>query len=240
MHIKHIHETLEKLSAYAYCEACKPEAEIDTKELGCVVDMVKDLCCAEKDAYLAKSMKEDRDEEEAEEKYMLRKLKEEYGEEEGERRYYDDYRYADGRFAPKGKGTYRGRGRRRGYAEPDYNDYFIDWDGMQMSRDMDRPEYGRMYYPDADIRSNTTNIDSAERGTTRDSKEGKSGMSRRSYMESKELHKANSPQDKDAKMKELEKYMKELSEDVTEMIEGATAEEKTMLKTKLSTLVTKL
>lgn len=41
-------------------------------------------------------------------------------------------------------------------------------------------------------------------------------------------------------MKELEKYMKSLSEDLTEAIEGASNEEKTMLKSKLQTLVQKI
>ena len=59
-------------------------------------------------------------------------------------------------------------------------------------------------------------------------------------MESKEIHKANTPQDKDAKMKELEHYLNELGEDVKEMIIDATPEEKQMLRTKLSTLVQKM
>ena len=42
------------------------------------------------------------------------------------------------------------------------------------------------------------------------------------------------------KMKELEDYMKELSTDVTEMIEGASPEEKTMLKNKMQVLMQKI
>jgi hypothetical protein len=41
-------------------------------------------------------------------------------------------------------------------------------------------------------------------------------------------------------MQELEKYMHELTTDITEMIEGASAEEKQMLKTKISALATKI
>ena len=41
-------------------------------------------------------------------------------------------------------------------------------------------------------------------------------------------------------MKELEDYMKELSSDVTEMIEGASPEEKTMLKQKMQVLMSKI
>lgn len=75
---------------------------------------------------------------------------------------------------------------------------------------------------------------------THDAREGRAGMSRRSYMETKEMHNGNSPEDKDAKMKELEKYMKSLSEDVTELFSGMSPEEKQLTKTKLTTLVTKM
>ena len=75
---------------------------------------------------------------------------------------------------------------------------------------------------------------------SRDYREGRSGASRRGYMESRENHKENTPESKQANMRELEKYMKSLSEDLTEAIEGASNEEKTMLKSKLQTLVQKI
>lgn len=77
-------------------------------------------------------------------------------------------------------------------------------------------------------------------GGRRDGREGRSGQSRRSYMETKEMNKGNTPQEKQEKMKELEKYMGELSGDITEMISDASNEEKTMLKSKLQTLVQKI
>lgn len=69
----------------------------------------------------------------------------------------------------------------------------------------------------------------------RDSREGRSPMSRRSYMESKELH-----QGAPAQMKELEKYLQELTEDLMEMIEDASPEEKQVLQQKLSNLASKI
>ena len=51
---------------------------------------------------------------------------------------------------------------------------------------------------------------------------------------------ANTPEDKQAKIRELEKYMNELSSDITSMIAGATPEEKTMLKTKMQNLSQKI
>lgn len=75
----------------------------------------------------------------------------------------------------------------------------------------------------------------ANNGTGRDSREGRSPDYRRTYMESKELHK-----DKSTKMKELEKYMQELSHDLLEMIEDASVEEKQLLQSKISTLASKI
>lgn len=69
----------------------------------------------------------------------------------------------------------------------------------------------------------------------RDEREGRSHMSRRMYMESKELHK-----DKATKIKDLEKYMKELSDDIVEMIDGASPEEKQLLEKKVASLATKI
>lgn len=77
-------------------------------------------------------------------------------------------------------------------------------------------------------------------GGRRDGREGRSGQSRRSYMETKEMNKENTPESKQAKMRSLEAYMKELSEDITEMIEGASNEEKTMLRSKVQTLAQKI
>lgn len=68
----------------------------------------------------------------------------------------------------------------------------------------------------------------------------RSGMSRKTYMESKELHRANTQHDKEAKMRDLEKYMKDLSEDVTDMLGDMTPEERSMIKAKMSTLVSKM
>ena len=68
-----------------------------------------------------------------------------------------------------------------------------------------------------------------------DMREGRSYRSRRMYMESRETK-----QDKAAQMRELEKYMQELAQDITEMIEGASPEERQYLSKKISALATKL
>lgn len=69
----------------------------------------------------------------------------------------------------------------------------------------------------------------------RDPREGRSPKTRKMYMESKELH-----HDKMTQLKDLEKYMQELSTDITEMIEDASIEERQLLQKKLSTLASKV
>jgi hypothetical protein len=257
MHIKHIHETIEKLSKYACEEACKNKEAIDTKELGEVVDMVKDLSEAEYYSRISKAMEEAEKEDEEEAKHIMKKMKEEYGEEEGERRFYDDYRYKrSGRFAPKGRGSYMPR---RGYDEPPY--YHMMPNEAEYYRDMDRMN-GKMYYSgggqsssgnssgqSGNMSGNSTRgysdgysdgLRDGSRNNQRDGREGRSGQSRRSYMETKEMHKSNSSEDKQHKMKELEKYMGELSGDITEMISDATPEEKALLKQKMQMLMQKI
>ncbi|MCD7724323.1 MAG: hypothetical protein LUI12_02015 [Clostridiales bacterium] len=143
MHVKRIHEMIEKLTECAKSEMDSGMANVDTAEMGAVVDMIKDLCCAEKDAKITKAMEETEEEEKKSDEYFLHMLKEEYGEDEG-KRYYDNYRYANGRFAPKGRGTYHSRSSRRGYEEMPY--LHMMEESPEWYRDMDRMPMGRMYY----------------------------------------------------------------------------------------------
>ena len=211
MHIERIHKMVECLTEKTLSELDKGIENVNVEEMSEAVDMIKDLCEAEYRAVIVKSMKKTDEEEEEYNKELLRSLKAEYGEESG-RRYYDHYRYANGRFAPKGHGTYR-----RGYEEPPYYHMYPEADHM---RDMDR-DYGKMYYTEP---MNESGYDRAKRN----------------YTETKEMHKANTPEDKEHKMKSLDSYTKELASDITGMVADMSAEEKNLLRTKLSTLVSKI
>ena len=176
---------------------------VDTKELGEVIDMVKDLEEAIYYCTITKAMEE----------------KEKNGGSE-HHHYYTEYRY------------------------PETYNY----------RDMDRSN-GRMYYNEmpttyatngnSSSSNNGGNGSSSNGGSRtymemeypmmRDRREGRSPMSRKSYMEAKEMH-----QPKTTQMKELEKYLQELSSDITEMIQDASPEEKAFLEKKISTLATKI
>ena len=94
---------------------------------------------------------------------------------------------------------------------------------------------GRMYYPKDAYSRGMRDYDNVYPREIRDYREGRSGGSRRMYMESKEMHEG-----KEKQMMELEKYMHELTEDVMEMINDSTPEEKQILSQKLTTLAEKV
>ena len=208
MDIKRMHCMIEKLSECAKSEMESGIENVDTCEMGKVVDMMKDLSEAMYYRTLTKAMDESTSEETLE-------MFERYGD---GRRFYDKYRYADGRFAPKGRGTYR-----RGYDEPYYHmnpDMYREHE-PEYWRDMDRKD-GKMYYTEPITME--SRYDKAKRG----------------YEESKMAHKENTPEHKQAKMKDLEMYLKELSEDETQLLADATPEERSIVKNKMQVLTQKL
>lgn len=223
MDIKRMHDMIEKLSECAKSEFEKGIENVNTDEMGKVTDMLKVLAEAMYYRTLTNIMEES-DVEDA-----LGML---------DRRFYDDYRYkTTGRYAPKGKGSYVGR---RGYEEPPYmhmmnREDLQDWDSMserERMRDLDRASRGRMYYTETEPMRKD--------GGMRDSREGKAGMMRKGYMETKEMHKGTTPQDKEANMHSLESYLKELSEDLTELLPYMIPEERQMAKTRITTLAAKM
>ena len=132
-----------------------------------------------------------------------------------------------------------------------YPSRYYSTGGRGNMREMQRPYYepyyygnaGRMYYDGGDRGSRGNLSWEYDKNTGareyapmyKDYREGRSGSSRRMYMESKEMHDS-----KDKQMRELENYMHELNQDVMEMINDATPEEKQILSQKLSTLAEKI
>lgn len=226
MDIKKMHEMLEMLVGCAKAEFDKKGIEqIDAEEMSKVTDMIKDLAEAQYYRTLVVAMEDA-----------------EYGED------YDHEGPMEERKGYRGqpRSSRTGRYMRRGY------DHMMPMDDTEYMRDMDRG-MGRMYYSGGGQSSGSgqgmsgggsQGMSGGSRGYSegggRDSREGRSGSARRGYMESKEMHKGNSPDDKKEKMKELEHYMQELGTDLTEMIGDASPEEKNLLKTKMQTLITKI
>ena len=180
-------------------------------------EIAKNIACFDKDYRIVEAMEKSEDNED------IMRMLEQY-EDYPERRYYDHYRYANGRFAPKGKGTYR-----RGYEEPPYYHMPINYNDPEYMRDMDKG-MGRMYYTEPVV-SDDNSSHTIESGYDR---------AKRNYTETKEMHKNNTPEDKEHKMKALDGYIKELGGDITQLIGDMTAEERNLMRTKLSTLVSKL
>ncbi len=215
---------------------------VDAKELGEVIDMIKDLEEAMYYCSIVKSM-EKREKEEKEHGGKQREYHHYYTEKympfPPEIYYTDGWRDLDremGRMYYQGRDSQgrftSGRGGRRGYEEmyPMYPDRaYYGGEGSSSSS---------MGSSNSDGNSMNSSHGLQERAypmEMRDYREGSSPVRRKYYMEGKEHH-----QDKKAQMEELEKYMKELSKDITEMIEDASPEETQLLKQKLVTLSEKI
>lgn len=291
MDTKHIHCMLEKIAEYGkqMMEEAVGAGNVNLDDAGKIVDMVKDLACAEKDALIAKEMRKAHEDEEAEEKHFIKVLKEQYKDEykemkeqygdEADRRFYDSWRHADGSFARKGTGEYRPRSyyRRRGYAEPMYHmplDMYHDYTPQEL-RDMDKESRGVMYFSspmggnmgggnssgnsgnsgNSSGGSSSRGYEEYQRGYSEGEAEGnrkgyqegysegqrngrsQGGNSRyerakRGYEETKEKHKGNTPEDKQLTMREAEKMLNVVFDEIDEMLEDAPPEMKNMVKTK--------
>lgn len=184
-------------------------------------EIAKNIACFDKDYRIVEAMEKSEDNED------IMRMLQQY-EDYPDRRYYDAYRYANGRFAPKGRGT------RRGYEEPPYYHMYPEYDEREHMRDMDRDDRGKMYYSEP-----AGNV-SGSNNMSRNYSESNYDRAKRNYTETKELHKGNTQEDKEHKMKSLDGYMKELTTDITHFLGDMTAEEKNLLRTKLSTLVSKI
>ena len=260
---KPIKKMCEKLMDAVNYELDKGVENIDTKELGEAIDMIKDLYEAKKEMYEAcyyKQIMEAMEEHDFEDEEEIM--------DEGRRGYRGQPRSESGRFMSRGDGrrSNRGRGGRRGYEEPMYYTMTPEMyreHEPEYWRDMDREDMGRMYYSGSGssggsssggrsggsssggqggMSGGSMSSQGGSRGysesgsqNSRDSREGRSGQMRKGYMEAKETGK-----DKGEKMKSLEEYTKGLAEDVAEMVSDMSPEEKNLLRTKLQTLAQKV
>ena len=168
-------------------------------------EIAKNIACFDKDYRIVEAMEKSGDDED------IMRMVEQY-EDYPDRRFYDHYRYANGRFAPKGKGTYR-----RGYEEPPYMHMYPEAEHM---RDMDR-DYGKMYYTEP---MNESSYDRAKRN----------------YTETKEMHSGTTPEDKEQRMKALDKYIKTVTNEIIKIVsDNATTEEKSLIKNNMNNLMSK-
>lgn len=281
MHIKRIHEMVEELTECTLSAIKSNESRVGDFAIPDVIDMIKDLCCAEKDAREAKEKEKEEEDEKKENEYFLKMLKEEYGEEEGEKRFYS----GQPRSRTSGRFMSRGDGHRRGYEEPPYLhmpvDYRMDMEDYtayppEYWRDMDRKGMNRLYYTDGGSGGSYGGNSGGNSGQSGNM--GGSGMSggnsggnvrgysdgyndgysegerngrkqggnsryeraKRGYEEVKESHKGNTPEDKQLTMREAEKVLNVVFDEIDEMLDGATPEMKNMVKTKTMSRMQKI
>lgn len=213
-------EQLKSMKQALMAQACSQMGnlqQVDAKELGEVIDMIKDLEEAMYYCTIVKAMEEKENQPQNYNTYYYTEPYDYYDWERGGKYPYWDYeRDMDKR---RGKMYYSDGGNMNGGGSNGGNN------GSNNSTQSNGNSSGRSYYNERDMRP----LD------FRDDREGKSPIRRRMYMESKEMH-----QGKEKQMKELERYLQELSTDITEMIEDASPEEKQLLQKKIAVLATKV
>lgn len=196
----------------------------DVEELELWTRIAKNIVCFDKDYHIVEAMKKAENEDNME-------MIEQY-EDYPEKKYY--------RGQPRdSKGRYMSRNRngRRGYNDMMPFDYDLDNEMYEKydpktKRDLDR-KMGRMYFMNDNAEGRNVSMN-------RDRREGHSGMARKTFMETKEMNKGNSPDENTANMQSLEDYLKALSEDITEMIGEMSPSEKAMTKQKIMGIANKM
>lgn len=231
--LKHMKETLVSQVQAQLCNL----AAVDTKELGEVIDMIKDLEEAMYYCTIIESM-------------------EEKGEEKEGKQVHNHYAY----YTAEPVTAYRDIDKQMGrmYYPMEYNRMYYPESGERGPNDTLRQYNGGGGGGSGSGGSGSSGgssgggggrggSSSGGRGSTsqyserelpfefRDAREGRSPTSRKMYMESKDMN-----HDKAKKMKELEKYMQELTLDIAEMIEDSSPEEKQLLHKKISALANKI
>ena len=213
--------------------------EADCKELGEAIDMIKDLEEAVYYCTIIEAMEHKDEEKQVANNYYYTESK--YIPMYDDSIYYRDMDRPYGRMYYSGGGNGSSNGGNSGSSMggngsgASYYGGRNSADHMESSssawgnegRDGRVNQYGGSYMPPYYEREYPIEL--------RDSREGRSPLSRKQYMESKELH-----QDKAKQLRDLEKYMQELTSDIAEMIEDATPEEKQLLQKKISSLATKI
>ena len=186
---------------------------VDTKELGEVIDMIKDLSEAVYYCEIFDQMK--KSEESQKEQGLMRENNNYYYTE----RYYDPYRDMDRHY---GRMYYSSPSSSAGNGTSSSNNGGNSGASSNSSQSMG--EASSSYYTERDYPI-----------YLRDEREGRSPMKRKMYMESKATGQSSSKS-----IKELETYMQDLTSEMMEMLEKASPEEKAIVQKKINTLAAKI
>ena len=198
MELEPIKEMCKPLEEAVKHELNKGIENVDAKELGEVVDMIKDLYEAKEKIVKAcyyKGILEAMEEHDFDDEDDIMY--------EGRRGYRGQSRSQSGRFMSRGDGrrSNRGRSNRRGYE--DMMMYDEDWDEMERNRDFDRMD-GKMYYSSSNMGgSSSSGMNSGSmgsQGSSRGYSESRYDRARRGYEETKAMHNSGSAEDKQLTM----------------------------------------
>ncbi len=212
MDMYRIHDMLENVSEAASTELSKGTEKVNTKEMGEVVDMIKDLSEAEKNKWQScyyKSIVEAMEDAEYGEDY-------DWSGPDEDRMGYPRSRDSMGRFTSR-RG-YRGQGGQRSGGRRNYEEMMYD----PRMEDM----YNRMGYSNGAYGGGS-------RGQSSSGGSSRYGYSHDEYMEKKSSMQANDP--KRAKL--IEEHMDDLYGMFKEEVQDMTPEEKQMWKTKLNRII---
>lgn len=185
---------------------------VDAKELGEAVDMIKDLAEAIYYCDISKAMEKSEENKEIAANMVTPNIN----------YYYPPVYYEDGR---------------RRYSDMDNRRYYSGNAEYTMGYNNANRYTDMRGYSDSSSSNGNSRMYGGYYGDYmgRDYREGRSPIVRRMYMETKEMH-----QGEEKQKEELEKYMNELSKDVMEMINDSTPDEKAILSQKLQTLAQKI
>lgn len=188
--------------------------QVDAKELGTVIDMIKDLEEASYYCSITESMEDAKEEDE-----LLEKMDK-----------VDSARYYGGRMG-RIEPIYA-RGGRRGYSKDYYPEVYDPNNAYYMNR-------GRMYYDGSRMSGSSTGSTSSNMDGIRnyggDSSynrvpESRYDRNRRMYSESKMNHPGDTPEDKTANMNSLKELLGGVTEDIRGLVGNMDAAEKATTK----------
>lgn len=202
--------------------------KVNAEELGEVMDMIKDLSEAVYYCTITESMEKQAKEEKDEYPMYYTPHSMDMYNPRYDERYMPGMMYAQNSANSNGGSSSNGgsRGSRsRGYMDGMIRRYDDGMTSYSMYNDGNTSSYA-MYHEPMPY--------GYKEAMMRDPREGRSGERRKMYMEGKG-HK-----DKTKQMHELEQYMQELANDMSEMIQDASPEEKQLLQQKIATLAAKV
>lgn len=193
--------------------------QVDAKELGEAIDMIKDL---EEAIYYCTITKAMNDEESWEKKSHQQQQQPPMYSQGMSREYYPPPMYNSGQMYNNGQMYNSGQM---------YNDGTMYASGNSSSGSSNGGNSGGNNARGGGTRG----YHDKQMGYQRDMREGNSPMYRKMYMESKEMG-----QSEEKKMQDLENYIQELAGDIMEMVEHSSSEEKQLMRQKITALATKI